>query len=74
VTPQDEKILKILNFCQTPRSREEIQNLIKIKDREHFRKKYLRPLIKENLLSLTIPDKPQSSKQKYVTTEKAILK
>lgn len=38
--------------------------------REHFRHKILLPLIEQGLLTLTIPDKPNSSKQKYITVKK----
>nr|WP_311460211.1 hypothetical protein [uncultured Capnocytophaga sp.] len=38
-------------------------------DREYFRKNYLNPAIKEGLVALTIPNKP-SSKQQYFLTEK----
>lgn len=70
VTPQanpqaNQEIKKILNFCIIPKSRMEIQEFIGIKDREHFRKNYLRPLIKDGLLKLTIPDKPRSPNQRY---------
>ena len=69
VTPQDERVQRILEFCQPPRTREEIQAFIKIKDREYFRKNLLQPLLKQGLLKPTIPDKPTSSKQKYYATK-----
>ena len=68
-TPQDERAQRILEFCQPPRTREEIQAFIKIKDREYFRKNFLQPLLKQGLLKPTIPDKPTSSKQKYYATK-----
>ena len=61
----DERTIRILKFCKTPKSREEIQKFIGIKDREYFRKNILKALINSNLLKLTIPDKPSSPKQKY---------
>lgn len=68
-TPQDdERISKILDFCNDPRSRQEIQDLISIKDVNHFRSKFLDPLLKEGLLKMTIPDKPTSKNQKYYST------
>ena len=70
VTPQDERVLSIIDFCQTPRSREEIQNHIEIKDREYFRRYILQPLLKQEILKATIPDKPSSSKQKYYSIKK----
>ncbi len=61
----DERTIRILKFCKTPKSREEIQKFIGIKDREYFRKNILKSLINNNLLQLTVPDKPSSPKQKY---------
>ncbi len=40
------------------------------KDRSKFRKKYLTPLLEEDILAMTIPDKPTSSRQQYCLTEK----
>ena len=71
-TPQDTPQDKILKFCKIEKTREEIQNHINIKDREYFRKSILTPLIKDKLLELTIPDKPTSKNQKYITTEKGL--
>jgi ATP-dependent DNA helicase RecG len=70
VTPQDERVLSIIDFCQISRSREEIQNHIEIKDREYFRIYILQPLLKQEILKATIPDKPSSPKQKYYSTKK----
>ncbi|MFH1282635.1 MAG: RNA-binding domain-containing protein [bacterium] len=64
-TMQDERIKKILIFCNKPRTREEIQNFIEIQNRDYFRKRILNPLIEKGLLSPTIPNKPNSPKQKY---------
>ena len=68
-TQVDEKIQKLLKFCSIPRSRNEMQEFMNLKNREYFRKKILTPLIKEGLLKLTIPDKPTSPKQKYYSGE-----
>ena len=66
-TPQAKKVLE---FCISPRMREDIQNHLGLKDRKHLRQSILKPLVEEGLLSLTIPDKPNSPKQQYVITEK----
>lgn len=68
-TPQADREQKILEFCRIPRTMEEIQAHIRIKDREYFRKNLLQPLLKQGLLEPTIPDKPRSSKQKYYTNK-----
>ncbi|NOQ45145.1 MAG: transcriptional regulator [Desulfobulbaceae bacterium] len=39
-------------------------------DRTKFRNQVLKPLLNEDLLEMTIPDKPMSSKQKYRLTKK----
>ena len=65
-----ERNRKILEFCQTPKSRHEIQEYLAIKHREYFRLEILKPLIEKGLLKLTIPDKPNSRFQKYVTSSK----
>lgn len=56
----------ILEYCVTAKSTSEIMNFLKLKHREHFRANILKPLIEKNLLILTIPDKPNSPKQKYI--------
>ncbi len=68
VTPHDEqdKTSLILEFCTEPKTRDEIQNYLGLKDRKYFSKNILGPLISQDLLQLTIPDKPKSPKQKYI--------
>lgn len=71
-TMQDERTKKIVEFCQIPKTREEIQEVININNRDYFRKEILNPLLEQGLLYPTIPDKLTSPKQKYysVTTGK----
>ena len=71
---QDDRLKAILNFCEEPRSREEIQKYRGIKNRDYFRKEILNPLIEQGLLKLTIPDKPKSPKQKYMSSKVQIKK
>jgi ATP-dependent DNA helicase RecG len=65
-----DRLKKILIFCKEPKTRGKIQTILDIKDREHFRAEILKPLLEDGLLQMTIPDKPNSPKQKYVITEK----
>ena len=53
-------------------TREELQSAARVKDREHFRKQYLKPLLIAGLLEMSIPDKPRSSKQRYRLTQAGI--
>jgi len=68
-TQQATQQAKILEFCKTPKTREEIQHFLNLKDREYFRSEILKPLINKELLLLTIPNKPTSPKQKYYSKE-----
>jgi len=43
--------------------------LIGLKHWKTFQANYLKPLLRQGLLAMTIPEKPTSSKQRYVTTE-----
>ncbi len=56
----------VLSFCKEPKSTHEIMEYIGLRHREHFRSQILKPLIEKGLLGLTIPDKPNSPKQKYI--------
>ena len=50
-----------------PQTRDEIQIFLGLSDRKYFSTKLLNPLISEGLFQLTIPDKPKSPKQRYIT-------
>jgi ATP-dependent DNA helicase RecG len=65
------RIENILRFCVLPRSSNVIMDYLKLTHREHFRAEILKPLLESGKLRLTIPDKPNSPKQKYITTKKA---
>ena len=65
---QVEREAEILAFCNIPKSREEIQNHIKIKNRDYFRKNILNPLLQRELLKRTIPEKPNSPNQKFYSS------
>ncbi|MBT3252396.1 MAG: hypothetical protein HN729_03930 [Candidatus Marinimicrobia bacterium] len=61
---------RVLAFCTMPRPRMEIQYLLQLRDRKHFREAILKPLLTAGLLKMTIPRKPNSPKQQYVITAK----
>ena len=66
-------IHKICEFCESPKSREEIYQHFKPNGKStpyHFIKKYILPLVKQNILCLTIEDHVESKNQKYFTNTK----
>lgn len=61
-----ELFVKLREYLREPRSRAELQKFCEIKSRDHFRNTVLIPLLDSKKIRLTIPDKPTSSKQKYI--------
>lgn len=51
-------------------SRKEIQAKLKLKSRDNFEKLYLKPALENELIEMTIREKPNSRLQKYRLTEK----
>ena len=64
---KEDKINLILEFCKEPKSVKEIMEYIGLKHRPTFIYDYLNPLLEKNKLQMTIPDKPKSRNQKYIT-------
>lgn|GEM_PF-5409097 len=67
ITRKDE----ILEFCRTPRTSDEIGELINVGTKYRVTSDYLRPLIKSGKICLTIPEFPTSNFQRYVNVENA---
>lgn len=73
-TPQDstqdstqDKVLKeILEYCREPRSKVEIVEYFGYKSTKSFTKLYLKPLLDQGQLEMTIPEKPNSKNQRYI--------
>jgi hypothetical protein len=64
------QVAKTLEATAEAITREALQDSVEMKDREHFRKTYLEPLVTAGWLERTIPDKPTSRLQKYRLTSK----
>lgn len=64
--PQD-ILHAVLDFCITKKSKQEICSFIGYRNLTYFTRKYLNPLLASGQLKMTIPDKPNSRKQKYIT-------
>ena len=69
----DPRITQILKICTLPKSMREITVFLQLKDRRTV-KKIILPLIQQGRLAMTIPDKPNSRFQKYITIKAAVPK
>ena len=59
------KLLDVMEF-DVSYTCKDLMNRLGLKSKETFRKNYLHPAISLNLITMTIPDKPQSRNQRYV--------
>ena len=59
------KLLDVMEFG-VPYSTVTLMQLLGIKSRETFRKNYLDPVLKLEIVVQTIPDKPNSKNQRYM--------
>ena len=64
----DEKGL--MAFCRTPRTRSEIIEFLDIASGQYALRRYLDPLVQAGVIHLTMPEKPRSPGQRYVTAMK----
>lgn len=65
---QGEEVKKeqeILDYCRTPRSREELADKFGFEAPTYFIKTYIAPLLLDGKIKMTMPDKPKSKFQKY---------
>ena len=64
---QDKVSMKIIEFCKQEKNIFEIMNYIGYKNRTRFRRDYIKPLVENGKLKMTIPNKPTSKNQKYIS-------
>lgn len=62
-----DKTADILEFCRTPRSRQELSEFLGVTSTTYAIKRYVQPLIDEGLIKLSNPGAPGSRSQKYTT-------
>ena len=65
IAPNIKKLLDVMEDDVSYSSNELMQKL-NLKAKEGFRRNYLRPAIDQNLIYMTIPDKPKSKNQRYI--------
>ena len=61
-------LLKEINKKELNRS--EMMKFLQLSHRPNFNERFVKPMLEEKLIEMTIPDKPSSPKQKYRITEK----
>ncbi|WP_080801173.1 ATP-binding protein [Arabiibacter massiliensis] len=61
-----EKEPDLAAFCSVPRSRAEIAEFLGLASTPYATRVYIMPAVQEGRLRMTIPDKPRSSRQRYV--------
>jgi len=66
VTPQVERLIVVLDGAM---SRQELQGVLDLADRKSFSNNYIKPAMEYGFIEYTIPEKPNSSNQKYRLTE-----
>jgi len=65
----NENELRLLELCSEAKPIAELMAALGWKNRTKFRNRYVSPLINQELLGMTIPDKPKSRLQKYRTSQ-----
>lgn len=70
----EEKDKNLLDFCRIPRTRKEITDYLGISTVFYAMQHYVQPLLASGELIMTIPEKPKSRNQKFVSSQKAAEK
>lgn len=73
IPPQDKKIkiseAAILKYCEKGKSIREIASYFGYSDLKSFKTKYIIPLLNIGKIRMTIPEKPTSKYQKYISNK-----
>lgn len=57
---------QIISYCSEPHSIQEIMGIVGQTNRSRFKKNIINPLLEVGILSMTIPNKPNSPLQQYI--------
>lgn len=68
IFPVTEQVKELVRIMSKEMDRQEIQEKLGLSHRENFRSNYLKPALEQGFIEMTIPDKPNSSLQKYRLT------
>ena len=66
---QEGEAKSLLDFCKTPRTRQEIAEFLGIKTTFYAMQRYVQPMLAEKKLAMTMPDNPRSRNQQFYTTD-----
>jgi len=66
------EMLQLIDFCTTPTSLQEMLKYMGWRDRTKFRRRFISPLLDKGMIRRTIPEKPSSSKQRYILTQQGV--
>lgn len=61
---------KILQFCTEEKTAKEIAEYCGYKSVDRFKRNYLKPLVDNGKIKMTLPDKPKSKNQKYISVDR----
>jgi ATP-dependent DNA helicase RecG len=64
------EVQRLLAVMADEMKRTDIQAALALRHEDYFRETYLIPALTAGMIEMTIPDKPTSSKQKYLLTRK----
>ncbi len=70
LAPGWHQVVSILDFCRETQSIQSIMDKAQWTNRTKFRNKYINPFLEMELIQMTIPEKPNSPKQRYHLTRK----
>ncbi len=72
LTENQWKIVKIVMFCDVPRSVAAMMDELGLTHRTFFRRNHLEPLLQGGVLRMTHPEQPNHPDQAYVLTEDGV--
>jgi ATP-dependent DNA helicase RecG len=62
--------IDLVSVIQGEQTREELQSALNINNRDYFRVSFIKAVLDNGLINMTIPEKPTSKNQKYYITTK----
>ena len=69
ISEEESPAQTLLEFCRTPRSRQEIADFYGVQTVFYVMQHHVKPLLESGQLALTIPDKPKSRNQRYYSVQ-----